>query len=120
MKIGSVLENQNLEKRIAITPELVKKYTSIGFEVNLIENYGSHLGIKDKQYQDLGVRILKDEVEVLNSFAELNDQGSFKLVLFYKLINSFIATIRIYHKTKSLEYVTVAKISIIVIYIITC
>ena len=46
MKIGSVLENQNLEKRIAITPELVKKYTSIGFEVNLIENYGSHLGIK--------------------------------------------------------------------------
>ena len=41
MKIGSVLENQNLEKRIAITPELVKKYTSLGFEVNLIENYGS-------------------------------------------------------------------------------
>ena len=67
MKIGSVLENQNLEKRIAITPELVKKYTSIGFEVNLIENYGSHLGINDNQFKDVGVKISKDESEILNS-----------------------------------------------------
>ena len=27
MKIGSIFENQNIEKRIAITPEIVKKYT---------------------------------------------------------------------------------------------
>ena len=67
MKIGSVLENQNLEKRIAITPELVKKYTSLGFEINLIENYGSHLGITDNQFKDVGVKILKDESEILNS-----------------------------------------------------
>ena len=67
MKIGSLLENQNLEKRIAITPELIKKYTSLGFEVNLIENYGSHLGIKDEQFKDMGVKILKDELEILNS-----------------------------------------------------
>ena len=67
MKIGSVLENQNLEKRIAITPELVKKYTSLGFEVNLIENYGSHLGIKDEQFKDLGAKILMDETEILKS-----------------------------------------------------
>ena len=67
MKIGSVLENQNLEKRIAITPELVKKYISLGFEVNLIENYGLHLGIKDEQFKDLGVKILKNEPEVLSS-----------------------------------------------------
>ena len=66
MRIGSVLENQNLEKRIAITPELVKKYTSLGFEVNLIENYGSHLGIKDEQFRDMGVKISKDESEILN------------------------------------------------------
>ena len=65
MKIGSVLENQNLEKRIAITPELVKKYTSLGFEVNLIENYGSHLGIKDDQFKEMGAKISKDVIEVL-------------------------------------------------------
>ena len=35
MKIGSILENQNIEKRIAITPEIVKKYTSLGFRVVL-------------------------------------------------------------------------------------
>ena len=67
MRIGSVLENQNLEKRIAITPEIVKKYISLGFEVCLSENYGSHLGIKDKDYSELGAKIFKDENEILNS-----------------------------------------------------
>ena len=37
MKIGSVLENQNLEKRIAITPDIVKKYISLGFEISLVK-----------------------------------------------------------------------------------
>ena len=45
MKIASILENQKIEKRIAITPEIAKKYLSLGFEVSLSENYGSHLGI---------------------------------------------------------------------------
>ena len=33
MKIGSILENQKTEKRISITPEIAKKYTSLGFEI---------------------------------------------------------------------------------------
>ena len=37
MKIGSISEDQNVEKRIAITPEIVKKYISLGLEVILIE-----------------------------------------------------------------------------------
>ena len=65
MKIGSVLENQNFEKRIAITPELVKKYTTLGFEVSLIENYGSHLGIKDEEFKNVGVKISRDNEEIL-------------------------------------------------------
>ena len=67
MIIGSILENQKFEKRITITPEIVKKYISIGFEVCLVENYGSHLGIKDEHYRDVGAKITKDEIEVLNS-----------------------------------------------------
>ena len=67
MKIASILENQKIEKRIAITPDLVKKYISLGFEVCLIENYGIHLGINDQQFVDMGVKILKDESEILNS-----------------------------------------------------
>ena len=67
MKIGSLLENQKLEKRIAITPDIVKKYISLGFEINLSENYGSHLGIDDKDYSKIGVKFLKDENEILKN-----------------------------------------------------
>ena len=67
MRIGSISENQRVEKRISVTPEIIKKYTSLGFEVCLSENYGSHLGIKDEQYIELGAKIFKDESEVLNS-----------------------------------------------------
>ena len=67
MKIGSIQENLDIEKRIAITPEIVKKYTSLGFDVILSKNYGSHIGIEDEHYQNIGVQILKDETEILNS-----------------------------------------------------
>ena len=56
MKIGSISENLKTEKRISITPEIVKKYSSLGFEIILQENYGSHLGIKDQEYKELGVK----------------------------------------------------------------
>ena len=56
MKVGSISENKYLEKRIAITPEMVKKYTTIGFDVCLSENYGSHLGIQDERYMEMGIR----------------------------------------------------------------
>ena len=65
MRIGSILENQNFEKRISITPDVVKKYTSLGFEVVLQENYGKHLGISDKDYSDLGVKIYSDYKKIL-------------------------------------------------------
>ena len=67
MRIGSILENQTFEKRISVTPEIVKKYTSLGFEILLSKNYGLHLGIKDEEYIELGAKISKDEIEVLNS-----------------------------------------------------
>ena len=67
MKIGSVSEDRNFEKRIAITPEIVKKYISLGFEVFLSQNYGSHLGIEDEHFIEVGVKISKDEKEILNS-----------------------------------------------------
>ena len=66
MKIGSVLENQKIEKRISITPEIVKKYTSLGFEVFLSENYGHHIGINDDEYKKLGVKFSRDDKEILS------------------------------------------------------
>ena len=38
MKIASILENQTIEKRIAVTPEIAKKYISLGLEVLLSKN----------------------------------------------------------------------------------
>ena len=67
MKIASILENQKIEKRIAITPEIAKKYISLGIEVSLPENYGIHLGIKDEEYKKLGASILKDEKEIITN-----------------------------------------------------
>jgi len=67
MRIVSILENQKVEKRIAITPEIAKKYIALGLAVSLPENYGEHLGFKDKEYKELGVEILKSEADVLNN-----------------------------------------------------
>ncbi len=67
MRIGSVLENQKVEKRISITPDIVKKYISLGFEILLSENYGHHLGIDDEEYIKLGVKFSKNDNEILSS-----------------------------------------------------
>ena len=67
MRIVSVLENQKIEKRIAITPDIAKKYIALGFEVALSENYGEHLGFNDNEYKELGVNISKDEKEIIRS-----------------------------------------------------
>ena len=67
MKIASVKENQIIEKRIALTPEIAKKYLSLGLEVFVSKNYGKHLGIKDKDYSQIGVKISDDEKEIINS-----------------------------------------------------
>jgi len=67
MKIASVSENLKIEKRIAISPDIAKKYITLGFEVSLSENYGEHLGFKDSEYKELGVKIFKDTKEIINS-----------------------------------------------------
>ena len=67
MKIASILENQKIEKRVAITPEIAKKYISLGLEISLCENYAAHLGIKDQEYKDLGAEIFKDENKILSN-----------------------------------------------------
>ena len=65
MRIGSILENHEIEKRIAITPEVIKKYISLGFEIILSENYGSHIGMDDKEFVELGAKISKNDSDVL-------------------------------------------------------
>jgi len=66
MRITSLLEDKVIEKRIAVTPDIAKKYINLGIELSLPENYGFHLGIKDDAFKSVGVNILKDEKELIN------------------------------------------------------
>tara|TARA_B100000575_G_C23133574_1_gene658027 strand:- start:1680 stop:2768 length:1089 start_codon:yes stop_codon:yes gene_type:complete len=65
MIIGSISENINIEKRVAITPDVVKKYLSLGTKINLSKNYAVHLGISDNEYISEGASILSTDEEVI-------------------------------------------------------
>ncbi len=67
MIVGSISENKNIEKRIAITPDIIKKYSSLGFEILLSKNYGAHLGFKDEVYLNQGAKFSQDEDEIINN-----------------------------------------------------
>ncbi len=72
MKIGSISENKDLEKRVAVTPDIIKKYKSLGMDVQLTKNYALHLGINDKEYEREGANIFQsDDDVILNSDAIL-------------------------------------------------
>ena len=66
MHIVSILENRNTEKRIAVTPEMAKKYIDLGFDLSLPKDYGSHLGFVDSDYSDLGVNISDNEEDLIH------------------------------------------------------
>ena len=55
--IGSVKEDLNTEKRIAVTPDTVKKFNSLGFSINLENKYAEHLGISDEEFKKNGANI---------------------------------------------------------------
>ena len=84
MIIGSISENLKLEKRVAITPDVIKKYKSLGLEVQLSKDYAKHLGIEDEKYKTEGA-VIKSEDEILSNsnailqLTILNDENLNKL-----------------------------------------
>jgi len=67
MNIGSVSENKKIEKRISITPDIVKKYISLGLNVNLPKGYGDHLGLKDEEFKNAGAALANTDEDVIKS-----------------------------------------------------
>ena len=67
MIIGSISENKEYEKRVAVTPDVVNKYRNLGFEVHLIKNYAYHLGFHDKFFIEAGATIVNDEKELISN-----------------------------------------------------
>ena len=67
MNLASISENRDIEKRIAITPEIAKKYISLGFNLTLPNNYGTYLGFADEEYKNLGVNFSDNEEEIIKN-----------------------------------------------------
>ena len=113
MRIVSFLENQKIEKRIAITPEIAKKYIALGFEVSLSENYGEHLGFDDNEYKELGVKIFKDEKEIINSADIIVQLGlpSDEKISLIKENQTLIGVLNPYNNKEKIESLAKRKIN---------
>ena len=66
MIIGSILENIEIEKRVAITPEVIKKYKSLGIDLIIPKGYAIHLGFSDDQYEKEGAKVLENNDDVIS------------------------------------------------------
>ena len=85
MIIGSISEKKELEKRIALVPDIIKKYTNLGFEVQILKGYGDHLGFSDESFNNVGAKIISTTDEVLKNSdvliqLDLIDENSFTLL----------------------------------------
>jgi len=113
MHIVSILENQKIEQRIAITPEIAKKYISLGFKLSLSNGYGSHLGFNDENYKNLGVNLLDNENEILKNadlVIQLGLPEDEKLLLL-KENQTLIGSLNTYLNKEKLENLTKNKIN---------
>ena len=68
MKIAVLKESEESERRVAATPETVKKFIALGAEVAVETNAGSAASIADAAYELAGARI-GPRTEVLNQAA---------------------------------------------------
>ena len=113
MKIVSFSENKNIEKRVAITPEIAKKYSSIGLEVSVPQNYAHHLGFTDDEYKSQGVNIIKNEDELIidsNLIVQLGLPSDDKLAQL-KENQNLIGVLNPYENKKKLENLSKKKIN---------
>jgi len=64
MIVGSIKEDLSSEKRVSLTPETAKNIIGLGLKVCVEKDYAIHLGIKDKEYEKIGVEIKSSSSEV--------------------------------------------------------
>jgi len=114
MRIASVSENQKIEKRIAISPDIAKKYIDLGLEVSLSENYAEHLGFKDSEYKELGVKISKDIKEVISSADIIVQLGlpSDEIIPLIKENQMLIGILNPYNNKEKIESLVKNKVNV--------
>jgi len=66
MIIGSILEEDFFEKRILLTPDTIKKFVQLGFKVNVENNFGKYLNLKNEDFKNVGA-ICLERNEIIES-----------------------------------------------------
>ena len=61
MKVGIPKEIESLERRVAITPDIVPSFLSFGFEVLVESGAGAAANFTDAAYQDAGATIMPND-----------------------------------------------------------
>ena len=87
MLLSAIKENDNNETRVSISPESVKLFSRLGFEVIIENGAGETSGYQNSNYEEAGAKIvtrsecLKAEVNWYKIFHELiQDFNSKKLM----------------------------------------
>ena len=114
MIVGSLSENKDIEKRVAITPEISKKYKSLGLDICIVKNYAAHLGFKDEDYSKEGVEILDSNRDVIlksNLILQLNipDDNSLGLL---KENQTLIGILNVYLNEEKLKTLSNNKVNV--------
>ncbi len=114
MIICSVSENENLEKRISITPEIAKKYINLGFEVHLSEKYGKHLGFNEKDYSEAGTKFISDHEKLLDNADIIIQMGLFdeNKIKFLKSNQIYIGVLNQYENKKKIDELLKKKVTL--------
>ena len=114
MIIGSITENNKIEKRAAITPDVVNKYKNLGFEIHLIENYANHLGYEDKFYIDAGAKIIKDEKQLITNSDILIQIGLLNenQLLLMKQNQILVGSLNVHENKNKIQELTSKKINV--------
>ena len=113
MNLASIKENKEIEKRITVTPEIAKKYISLGFNLTLPNNYAAHLGFNDEEYKNLGVSLLDSEEEIIKNseiIVQLGLPDNEKLPLFREN-QTLIGSLNAFSNKEKLENLKSKKIN---------
>ena len=113
MLLTSAIENKEVEKRLAITPEIAKKYISLGFELSLPNGYGKHLGFNDEDYKNSGVNLSSNEKEIIQNadiIIQLGLPDDEKLSLL-KENQTIIGSLNTFSNKKKLDDLKIKKIN---------
>ena len=113
MNLASISENKDKEKRIAVTPEIAKKYINLGFNLSLPKNYGTHLGFADEEYKNLNVNILDNDEEIIGNSEIIIQLGlpSDDKLLLLKENQTLIGSLNAFSNKEKLENLKSKKIN---------